>query len=348
MVATAGLPLEVTLVNGRKSSPSLAMAKRTRGIGNMDPSRLERQTTNQTVSDSGKWRFVMCWRLNANITTRYILTWWTEHTVIQRPRRTWQDPSRHTQRPRAGGFSHWVHSTASLVWEQQTQRSRPGNRWAGKPQCPQVLTSEGSSPPRLQRKKQKWLIFQRYGKYNFDESVSLFTIVQCYHVLLTCRSDAVKSNKSIEACCGSSQGPTDTIREKSPHSIYACYISSRGQVPAAGKQKEKNTTITMWLFTVRQAIPVYWCKTGWCKHRQHYIARWHYLNSAVAFIRASSLICQLEMSPLMNPEMVTKSSTRMLIAVKTLLIVVDSFTPNASRPSWRTWWISLIHCITVG
>lgn len=58
----------------------------------------------------------------------------------------------------------------------------------------------------------------------------------------------------------------------------------------------------------------------------------HYLSSAVAFIRASSLISQLEMFPLMNPEMITNSSTRMLIAVKILLMVVDSFTPNASTP----------------
>lgn len=45
IVAIAGLPLEVTLDKGLKSSPSLAMAKSTRGIGNMEPSRLERQTT---------------------------------------------------------------------------------------------------------------------------------------------------------------------------------------------------------------------------------------------------------------------------------------------------------------
>lgn len=71
---------------------------------------------------------------------------------------------------------------------------------------------------------------------------------------------------------------------------------------------------------------MYFNKTGSCT----------YLNSAVAFIRTSSLICQLEMCPLMNPEMITNSSTRMLIAVKILLIVVDSFTPNASTPSWKT------------
>lgn len=44
MVATAGLPLEVTLVKGRKSKPSLAMANRTLGIGNIEPKRLERRT----------------------------------------------------------------------------------------------------------------------------------------------------------------------------------------------------------------------------------------------------------------------------------------------------------------
>lgn len=45
MVAIAGLPLAVTFVKGWKSRPSLAMANSTRGIGNMEPSRLERQTS---------------------------------------------------------------------------------------------------------------------------------------------------------------------------------------------------------------------------------------------------------------------------------------------------------------
>lgn len=44
MVAMAGLPLEVTLVKGWKSRPSLAMANRTLGIGNIEPKRLGRQT----------------------------------------------------------------------------------------------------------------------------------------------------------------------------------------------------------------------------------------------------------------------------------------------------------------
>lgn len=43
IVDIAGLPLEVTLVKGWNSSPSLAMANRTRGIGNMAPRRLEGQ-----------------------------------------------------------------------------------------------------------------------------------------------------------------------------------------------------------------------------------------------------------------------------------------------------------------
>lgn len=52
MVAIAGLPLEVTLVRGWKSRPSLAMANNTRGIGNIEPSRLEIQT--QTGSVNGR------------------------------------------------------------------------------------------------------------------------------------------------------------------------------------------------------------------------------------------------------------------------------------------------------
>ena len=39
-VAMTGLCLSLILLSGLKRSPSLAMAKRTRGIGNIDPSRL--------------------------------------------------------------------------------------------------------------------------------------------------------------------------------------------------------------------------------------------------------------------------------------------------------------------
>lgn len=39
-VAATGLCLLLILLSGLKKSPSLAMAKRTRGIGNIDPSRL--------------------------------------------------------------------------------------------------------------------------------------------------------------------------------------------------------------------------------------------------------------------------------------------------------------------
>lgn len=65
MVAIAGLPLEVTLVKGLKSRPSLAMANSTRGIGNIEPSRLERQTQAGSVND----------RLNAFST-------WPERQII--------------------------------------------------------------------------------------------------------------------------------------------------------------------------------------------------------------------------------------------------------------------------
>ncbi len=43
--------MEVTLVRGWKSRPSLAMANSTRGIGNIEPSRLERQTQTGSVND---------------------------------------------------------------------------------------------------------------------------------------------------------------------------------------------------------------------------------------------------------------------------------------------------------
>lgn len=40
IVAMTGLCLELMLLNGLNISPSLAIANSTRGIGNMDPSRL--------------------------------------------------------------------------------------------------------------------------------------------------------------------------------------------------------------------------------------------------------------------------------------------------------------------
>lgn len=52
----------------------------------------------------------------------------------------------------------------------------------------------------------------------------------------------------------------------------------------------------------------------------------------VWFNSSSVEICQLEMSPLMKPEITTNTSTRMLMTVKILFIMVDSFTPNASTP----------------
>ena len=51
------------------------------------------------------------------------------------------------------------------------------------------------------------------------------------------------------------------------------------------------------------------------------------------FSRVSIVMFQLAISPLMQPAITTNSSTTMLTAVKTLLIVVDSFTPNDRRPS---------------
>lgn len=52
----------------------------------------------------------------------------------------------------------------------------------------------------------------------------------------------------------------------------------------------------------------------------------------VAFIRDSSVIFQLFVSPLTKPEMMTNKSTSTLIEVKILLTEADSFTPNDSSP----------------
>lgn len=64
MVAIAGLPLEVTLVKGWKSRPSLAMANSTRGIGNIEPSRLKRQT--QAGSDNDPLAAFTTWPIPYN------------------------------------------------------------------------------------------------------------------------------------------------------------------------------------------------------------------------------------------------------------------------------------------
>lgn len=45
---------------------------------------------------------------------------------------------------------------------------------------------------------------------------------------------------------------------------------------------------------------------------------------------------QLLMSPLMAPERITNSNTKMLTAVKTLFTIADSLTPNARIPGEET------------
>lgn len=52
--------------------------------------------------------------------------------------------------------------------------------------------------------------------------------------------------------------------------------------------------------------------------------------------RESSLMYQLLTSPLMTPERITNSNTRMLTAVKTLFTIADSLTPNARIPEEKT------------
>lgn len=53
---------------------------------------------------------------------------------------------------------------------------------------------------------------------------------------------------------------------------------------------------------------------------------------AVAFMISSSVSFQFLRSPLINPEMMTNSSTSTFIAVKSLLTIADSFTPKARIP----------------
>lgn len=49
--------------------------------------------------------------------------------------------------------------------------------------------------------------------------------------------------------------------------------------------------------------------------------------------REASLRCQLLMLPIMTPERMTNSSTMMFTAVKILLTIADSLTPNARIPA---------------
>ena len=52
--------------------------------------------------------------------------------------------------------------------------------------------------------------------------------------------------------------------------------------------------------------------------------------------RESSLMYQLSMLPLINPERMTNSSTRTFTAVKILFTIADSLTPNARIPREET------------
>lgn len=57
-----------------------------------------------------------------------------------------------------------------------------------------------------------------------------------------------------------------------------------------------------------------------------------YLALADMFLRKSSLIFQFATFPFTNPATITKRSTRILTAVKTLFTQADSFTPKDKRP----------------
>lgn len=116
MVATAGLPLAVTLVKGWKSKPSLAMANRTLGIGNIEPKRLQGQAESTTNNNSQTSEATMkSEMLEFSSPTAHVTgpTWWTERRANPRLRHIWLGPSRCTQKPRAGGFFHQVCSRAS-------------------------------------------------------------------------------------------------------------------------------------------------------------------------------------------------------------------------------------------
>lgn len=55
----------------------------------------------------------------------------------------------------------------------------------------------------------------------------------------------------------------------------------------------------------------------------------------VTFIRDSSVIFQLSVSPLTKPEMMTNNRTSTLIEVKTLFTQADSFTPKERSPGGK-------------
>lgn len=58
-------------------------------------------------------------------------------------------------------------------------------------------------------------------------------------------------------------------------------------------------------------------------------------------MRYSSLIFQLPASPFTKPEIITKSRTKMLIAVKILFTHADSFTPKDKRPIKEKYFIDV-------
>lgn len=80
---------------------------------------------------------------------------------------------------------------------------------------------------------------------------------------LTCCSDAIKSNKSVETCCSSGQRSTNAIGEKSTHSIHTGHIGSRAQVSAVGRE---HYFVVICREITRRTILLYLCKTGSCVH----------------------------------------------------------------------------------
>jgi len=121
-VAVTGLCLPLILLSGRKRSPSLAMANRTRGIGNIDPSRLRGQRS--LVGELNSFEFKRGVNPKSRLTC-VACTLSTAHRGIPRTRRTWRGPSRWTWRPRAAGCERWAGSTASWGRAPPTRRSTP-------------------------------------------------------------------------------------------------------------------------------------------------------------------------------------------------------------------------------
>lgn len=144
-------------------------------------------------------------------------TWWIKHKVNQQLLRTSPLPSPHIWRPQAEGCSYPACSTASSTWGRQIRRSKRQNRWEVTLQCQWVSPSEDSSPPRLKCREaeQKSALFST-GSQNLKICLRADSklFLSCKIRKLTCCSNTIKPNKSIETGCSTRQDSREAERHE--------------------------------------------------------------------------------------------------------------------------------------